>query len=85
MTTAAMLQAEIDKLRGELEQYKRNELEELRFQLEQERIASAHFRAEAERNAELGRKIHREMQAEIDTMRIKLEAREMQNGRSVTR
>ena len=81
MSDMERLQSEVDKLREELEQHRQRELADLKDQLAQAQTAAAHYRAEAERNAELGRQIHREMQAEIDKLRGKLDSQVIQNGR----
>ena len=65
------LQAENAELRQQLEDHRLRELSDLREHLAQARVDAAHYRAEAERNVEIGRQIHRE--AEIE--RIGLQAR----------
>ncbi len=78
------LQAENAELRQQVEQHRLRELSELRELLTQAKADVAHYRAEAERNAELGRQIHRETEVE----RVRLQARiqsleQLPNGRTV--
>lgn len=82
MSDIDKLQAENEALRQQVEAYRLRELEDLRSQLAEAKAAAAHYRAEAERNAEAGRAIHREAQAEINRLRTKIEAGEnLKNGR----
>ena len=75
------LAAENEALRLELEGLRQRELSELREQLALAKDQAAHFRAEAERNAALGRRIHSEGQAEIQRLRAAMESTPIQNGR----
>jgi len=70
------LQTENKRLHAEIETYRQQELAELRLALGESRRAVDHFRSEAERNADLGRKISLEAQAQIAELRAKLEALE---------
>lgn len=82
MSDTEKVQAENEELRQQVEAYRLRELEDLRTQLAEAKAAAAHYRAEAERNAEAGRALHREAQAEITRLRTKIEAAEnLQNGR----
>ena len=69
-------QAENAELREQLEAYRLRELSDLREQLAQARADAAHYRAEAERNANIGRQIHLEAQAEIEHLRTRVQASE---------
>ena len=73
---ADVLQAENEKLRDEIESYRSRELVELREQLAAAKADASHYRAEAERNANLGRKIHLEGQTEINRLRERVSALE---------
>lgn len=63
-------------LRKQLEVYRERELIELRQQLAESRQLVAHYHAEAERNAEVGRKIAMEAREQITELKSKLEARD---------
>ena len=76
MTGPDALQAENEKLRQEIEAYRLRELESLRDQLAEAKAEAAHYRSEAQRNADLGRKIHAEQQAEIDRLQNRLQSLE---------
>ncbi len=65
----AELQSEVEKLRGELEAHRQRELAELRSALASASAAAAHYRQEAERNADLGRKIHQQAETTIAELR----------------
>lgn len=77
--TADELQAENELLRAELEGFRQRELEGLRSQLAEAKDLVAHYRAEAERNATIGRTIHAESQAEISRLRERLATLEQAN------
>ena len=74
MATPETLQAENEQLRLLVEEYRQRELGDLRQALAEARAEAAHYRAEADRNANLGRQIHTESQATIADLRSKLEA-----------
>ena len=76
MDPQADLQAEVMRLREEVEAYRRRELEELRARLATAEAEASHYRAEAQRNADLGRQIHLEAQQAITSLRAQLESRE---------
>lgn len=77
------LQAEVDRLRAEVESYRQRELADLKAALSVAQHEAAHYRAEAQRNAEVGRQIASECQQQIVELRSKLEAavRETSNVR----
>lgn len=78
------LQAENVELRQQIEAYRLSELTILREQLAEARAAAEHYRAEAERNAEIGRQIHREAEAELTHLKARLQALEqLPNARVV--
>ena len=68
--------AENLQLRQEIEAYRLRELESLRNQLAESKAESVHYRGEAQRNADLGRKIYAEQQAEIDRLKNRLQTLE---------
>ena len=67
---------EIERLKAEVESYRQRELADLRTALAAAREETNHYRAEANRNADLGRQIHAEMQLEIDRLRSQIETKE---------
>lgn len=73
MLTTEELQAEVDRLRGEVEAHRLRELAELRSQLAEAKYAIQHYREEAERNAGIGREISAEAQAQIAKLRAELD------------
>ena len=80
------VKAENAELRQQLEEYRLRELLALREQLAQARTDAAHYRAEAERNAELGRQIHREAEAERISLQTRIQSLEqLPNGRTTQR
>ena len=72
--TTENLQAENERLRLLVEEYRQRELSELRQALADARAEAAHYRAECDRNANIGRQIHAESQATIFELRSKLES-----------
>lgn len=70
------LSQEVKELRQEVESYRQRELDDLRTQLAEAKSLAEHYRAEAERNAEVGRKIYIDSQQEINTLRAKIQASE---------
>ena len=68
------LQAENERLRLLVEEFRQRELAELRKQLDEARALVSHYRAEAERNASIGRQIHLESQQAIFDLRAKLDS-----------
>jgi len=70
------MQVEIDKLRAEIEDYKQRELADLRTALTAALSDVAHYRSEAQRNADLGREIHTTAQEEITRLRSQIEVKE---------
>lgn len=86
MDDVQRLQEENRNLREEVESYRQRELASLKEALAQAKDEADHFRREAHRNADVGRKIHTEMQAEINKLRGQLEAKErLGNARTLGR
>ena len=67
------LQDEVDRLRSEVASYRQREMEEIHASLARARADADHYRNEAHRNAELGRKIAMEYQKQITELRAELE------------
>lgn len=67
-------QSEIDELRQQVEAYRQRELADLKSALAVARQEAEHYRGEAHRNADIGRKIAMESQREITELRAKLDA-----------
>jgi len=83
MSDIEALKAENESLRQQVEVYRLSELESLRAQLAEAKAAAAHFRAEAERNANIGRQIHLEAEAERTRLMARIQALEqIPNARS---
>jgi len=70
------LQAENAQLRQQLDDHRLRELKELRQQLAEARADVTHYRNEAQRNADLGRQIAAEAQAEFTRLRERVQALE---------
>ena len=85
MSNPEKLQAEVDDLRQQLEAYRLGELAALREQLTEAKASVVHYRAEAERNADIGRQIHREQQAEIDRLTLRVQSSEQLSNARVPR
>jgi len=86
VATGGGLQAENDVLREQVEAYRHRELADLRDQLAVAKADASHYRAEAERNAGIGRQIHAESQAEIARLRDRVQTLEgMPNARTIIR
>ena len=84
MADIEAIQAENNELRSVIEAYRVRELESLKTQLAEARAEAVHFRGEAQRNADLGRKIYSEQQTEIDRLRTRLQTMEqLPNARIV--
>jgi len=66
------LQSENDALRAAVEAYRQREVVALREQLAAAMADVAHYRSEADRNAQIGRKIAAESQATIADLRSRL-------------
>lgn len=66
------LQAENQELREQMRLIEQRRLTELETRLEQALSSAEHFKAEAYRNAEIGRKIATEAQTEIALLREKI-------------
>ncbi len=76
MADPEQLQAEVEILRQQVEVYRQSELDTLREQLAEAKASSAHYKGEAERNAEVGRQIHREAEAERTRLLVRVQALE---------
>lgn len=70
---AESLESEVERLRAEVESYRQRELTELRSALAAARQEADHFRAEAHRNADIGRQIAAQSQQQISELRTKLD------------
>jgi predicted metal-dependent hydrolase len=66
------LVSEVERLRAEVEAHRQRELATLREALVAAREEAAHYRAEALRNAEVGRQIDREYRQQVEQLRAKL-------------
>ena len=73
---AEELQAEVERLRAEVENYRQRELAEVRSQLADAIRERNHYQQEAHRNADLGRQIYSEQQAEITRLRAELDVQQ---------
>ena len=67
------LEQEVERLRQEVESYRQREMDELRQRLVQAQTEAAHYRAEAQRNADIGRQIAAQAESEIKTLKAQLE------------
>lgn len=76
MDDADRLKAENDSLRQQVEEYRQRELADLRQRVAKAEEDVAHYRAEAQRNADLGRQIATEYQTQVADLRRKLETLE---------
>ena len=84
MSDNSALQVEVQQLRQQVEEYRAREIETLQSQLAEARAAAQHYKAEAERNAQLGHQIHRESQETITKLQTKLSVLENLRGRHNT-
>lgn len=66
------LESEVERLRAEVESHRQRELATLREALAAAREEAAFYRAEAQRNAEVGRQIDREYRQQVEQLRAKL-------------
>lgn len=71
---AESLEDEVVRLRAEVESHRTRELAELRAALSTAQAEVAHFRAEAQRNADLGRQIAAGYQEQLTEARARLDA-----------
>ena len=86
MSSEEELQAEVETLRHQVEQHRLSELSALRESLAEARADAAHFRQEAQRNADVGRQIAVEAQQELARLRERVQTLEqLPNARSTTR
>lgn len=76
MASEAELQAEVDKLRAQVEAYRQRELDDLKAQFATAIAERDNYRNEAYRNAEVGRQIAAGLQEEITRLRSQLEVKE---------
>lgn len=76
MDDMEQLKAENKKLREQLEGWRQREFDSLKEQLALAKADVAHFRSEAHRNADVGRRIHTEGQVEINRLREHINALE---------
>ena len=67
---------ELQVLRQQVEEFRRSELTNLKEQLASAMADVSHYRAEAQRNADLGRQIHLEAQTTISRLQERLSALE---------
>lgn len=67
------LQDEVERLRSQVASYRQREMDDLQSSLARARADADHYRSEAHRNAELGRKIALEYQKQITELRAELE------------
>ncbi len=84
MGNSEQLAAENQLLRDEVEAYRRRELADLREQLALATANVDHYRAEAQRNADLGRQIHTEAQVQIEKLKSRIQALEVLPNARVT-
>ena len=66
-------QAEVDRLRAEVESYRQRELAALHAALADARTERDNYRNEALRNADVGRQIDRDYRKIVEALRAKLE------------
>lgn len=69
-----MADSELDRLRREVEALRQREVDDLRKQVEQLTAERDHYRDEAHRNAELGRQIASQSEAEISALTTQVNA-----------
>ena len=65
-------ESELEQLRRQVEEYRLRELADLREQLAEQKALVAHYRSEAQRNADLGRQIDAQYREEVALLRSKL-------------
>jgi uncharacterized small protein (DUF1192 family) len=68
------LQAEVERLRAEVESYRQREVTELKSALAAVRDESAAWKAEAKRVSDVGRQLDAALSAEIESLKRQLEA-----------
>lgn len=74
MTTDSGLLAENESLRRQVESYREKEIADLRQRLNEAETRAAHFKAEAERLASVGRQIAAEYQQQVADLKNRLAA-----------
>lgn len=77
MSDLERLKVENQRLREEIEGYRQRELADAREQLATATAQVDHYRAEAQRNADLGRQIHTEAQVQIEKLKSRIQALEI--------
>lgn len=75
-TEMKITETEIARLREENERLRKEIMESLREQLTKVASDAEHYRAEAQRNADIGRQIHTEAQAEIERLKTRVQSLE---------
>ena len=76
---------EVERLRQEVENYRQRELADLRSRAESAEQAVEHYRAEAQRNAEVGRQIAAEYEKKLIELKAKIAAYEQIDSRDTRR
>lgn len=71
---------ELIRLRQQVEEYRLRELESLQTQLAEAKAKAEHYRAEAERNAQIGHQIAREAEAERARLRERISVLEQSSS-----
>ena len=71
---------ELIRLRQQVEEYRLRELESLQTQLAEAKANAEHYRAEAERNAQIGHQIAREAEAERARLRERISVLEQSSS-----
>ena len=71
---------ELIRLRQQVEEYRLRELESLQTQLAEAKANAEHYRAEAERNAQIGHQIAREAEAERAKLRERISVLEQSSS-----
>lgn len=73
MADDPLVNEELDRLRSELASYRQREMDDLQSALATARADANHYRSEAQRNAELGRKIALNAQAQIAQLKAEID------------
>ena len=83
MSDSETLEAEVVRLRAEVEAYRERELDSLRTRAATAEQAAEHYRTEANRNADIGRQIAAEAQQQLADLRGRLDHATLVNGHSI--
>jgi HAMP domain-containing protein len=75
------VRSEVERLRQEVEAARLREIEVAQSELARLRAEVKHYRAEAERNAVIGRRIYVEMQGEVERLKNTIQVLRGSNGR----